>query len=758
MPGDKPRFVTREKQRRVGNVLHRAEPPLRNRGRHPRDVVRPERFHTLRENVSWQHGVHRDIVRRKFNGRGANEAQLSCLAGRIVAPAWIPGNRSGDRRRNDNAPLAARFQSWQACVDREKGAFEIDVEHLIPVGHAHLTELGGRKDSSVRTDHVDTAMPLGGRRRHSGAIFRTRNIRRYSAGHSSWPNRSTDLGSGSLALCQIARRKQNLGAFPGEDARNSLPDPFARPGDDNGTACDRCQHDQTILAGTSNRYYYLKPLLLPQAVTIKDELVNAYRTNLKQKYPDCWQWISLARRISGHLTEDEANVLFQLARARTPLIDPVIVELGAGRGATSLLLAAGLRGKNTPRLFSIQRDGDADPQALHRNLRRSGLGQIVDATAAHARNASANWKDCIDILFINATEDYDPFESDLLLWSGFVKLGGIVVLHGVTGELPEHLQSESYGNFRHIDSLAWAVKQCDASIATPAPSIAAEADSKARQQQIERLFHDLGRVRHLLHRSIEAMHLNSIPLGLEAQLLYHDAHGDHLEDATEIARVWLQEYVRRTGKELAESKHAIRALRRSWSWRLTAPLRLGVEVLYAFAGLLRGFAHGSPKAQIVGLAHWILFRRQVRASGLLDERYYRAHCPDVNWARTSPLLHFFVCGAREGKNPNELFDIDYYLRCYPDVAHSGQNPLIHYLKDGAYEGRDPHPYFDSSFYLEENHDVREDRLNPLAHYLAPGIAEGRDPNPWFDTSEYLEQNPDVAMFGLNPLTHHLCSR
>jgi hypothetical protein len=66
-------------------------------------------------------------------------------------------------------------------------------------------------------------MPLGGHRRHSGAIFRIRNIRRYSAGHSSWPNQSTDLGSGSLALCQIARRKQNLGAFPGEDARNSAP-------------------------------------------------------------------------------------------------------------------------------------------------------------------------------------------------------------------------------------------------------------------------------------------------------------------------------------------------------------------------------------------------------------------------------------------------------------------------------------------------------------------------------------------------------
>jgi predicted O-methyltransferase YrrM len=423
--------------------------------------------------------------------------------------------------------------------------------------------------------------------------------------------------------------------------------------------------------------------------------VNSYRADLKQKYPDCWRWISLARRIPGQLTENESNLLFQLARTRTPLIDPVIVELGAWRGKTSLLLAAGLSGKTRPRLFSIQRIGEPasklDQQALHRNLHRCHLGHIVDTTAGHSRDASANWKDCIDILFINATEDYDALNSDLLLWSPFVKSGGMVVLHGASRE---SLQSPPYSDLRHVENLAWAVKQCASSLATP--------------------------------------------------------------EATDPAR--LQDYVRRAAKEFAENRHALQALRRSWSWRLTAPLRLGSRALHAIAGLLTSFAHGSPKTRIVGLAQWMLFGRQVRASGLLDERYYRDHYPDVEWARTSPLLHFFVCGASEWKNPNELFDVDYYLGRYPDVAHSGVNPLIHYLRSGAYEGRDPHPHFDSSFYLEQNPDVREGRLNPLAHYLAPGIAEGRDPNPWFDTSEYLEQNPDVAMFGLNPLRHHIEER
>ncbi len=400
---------------------------------------------------------------------------------------------------------------------------------------------------------------------------------------------------------------------------------------------------------------------------------NAYKTRLQRIYPDCWRWISLARRIPGQLTDHESNLLFHLARMRTAAIDPVIVELGAGRGRASLLLAAGLCGKTRPRLFAF---GDAQ-----RNLQRCGLGHIV-------ATAEKNWRDEIDILFVNAGVD-----CGLSRWSGFVKPGGIVVKYGAS---LDSFEPATYGNFRKVDGLAWAVKQ------------------------------------------------------QETQLL--DAP---LDAAEEFAIARRHDYMRRASREIAEARHAIDALKGSWSWRLTAPLRLAIETLHAIVGVLASVGHGSPKVRLLGLAQWIRFGGQVRASGLLDERYYRDTHPGVAWAGTSPLLHFLVCGANAGDNPNELFDIEYYLGRYPDVARAGINPLIHYLRSGADEGRGPHPHFDTSFYLEQNPDVREARLNPLAHYLAPGIAEGRDPNPWFDTSEYLEQNPDVAIFGLNPLRHQL---
>ena len=130
-------------------------------------------------------------------------------------------------------PLPARLQSSQARVHRKKCAFKIDVEHLIPIGDAHLPQPRGRKDSGVATDDVDAAVALHRRRRHSGAIFGVRNIRGHRARR---PSRGTDLGSGCLGLRQVPRDEKNLGPFAGEDARNSLPYAFARAGDDNRAA------------------------------------------------------------------------------------------------------------------------------------------------------------------------------------------------------------------------------------------------------------------------------------------------------------------------------------------------------------------------------------------------------------------------------------------------------------------------------------------------------------------------------------------
>jgi hypothetical protein len=418
--------------------------------------------------------------------------------------------------------------------------------------------------------------------------------------------------------------------------------------------------------------------------------------NLKQIYPDCWQWMRLARRLPGGITEEEANVLFHLARMRATVADAVVVQVDGSDARAALLLGAGLRGKLRPRLIAV------GSERSHYSFDRCRLGHIVEAVIRPPELASAAWSEGIDILFASS--------RDLGLWSRFVKSGGLVVLRDASGI--EHLQAPLYSDIHHFGSLVWATKRCS------------ESNSDA------------------LDRAVEALqHLKpAIALSIDQQ------------DRIDMAIARQQDYIRRAAREIVESRHAIEALHRSWSWKLTAPLRFLIESLHAVSGVLG--SPGTAAVRAAGLMQWLRFRQAVRASGLFDERYYRDRHPDVPWARTSPLLHFFVRGANECANPNELLDLRYYLDRYRDVAASTLNPLVHYLKFGAYEGHDPHPYFDSSFYLDQNPDIREARLNPLGHYLAAGIVEGRDPNPWFDTSEYLEQNPDVATFGLNPLAHY----
>jgi glycosyltransferase involved in cell wall biosynthesis len=149
----------------------------------------------------------------------------------------------------------------------------------------------------------------------------------------------------------------------------------------------------------------------------------------------------------------------------------------------------------------------------------------------------------------------------------------------------------------------------------------------------------------------------------------------------------------------------------------------------------------------------LLEAQAVVGSGLFDEAFYVHTYPDVAASRLTPLAHYVISGAREGRNPHPLFDAAYYLQRNPDVAVARVNPLVHYRKRGAQEGRNPHPLFDVAYYLTRNPDVSEAGIEPLDHFLRFGAAGGRDPNAYFQCSYYLQRYPDVGTSGLNPLVH-----
>jgi predicted O-methyltransferase YrrM len=310
--------------------------------------------------------------------------------------------------------------------------------------------------------------------------------------------------------------------------------------------------------------------------------MNSLKRSLRESYPNAWRWISVSRRIPGWLTDGEANSLFEMARSRTNQPGPVIVELGSWQGRSSVLLAAGLCGAVNARLFCVDPfEADENPRyqsayydplvakmrhSLRRgfdwNIRRCGVAKIVHARKGYSYEVARDWKDPIDVLFIDANHEYACVHRDFRLWSPFVKLGGIVALHDVSPLWPgpsrvmaEELQPPEYGDLQQVDSLAWAVKrsvQQNSRLAGPPRTLITipYVDYQARLREVERLTD-----------AVSAMERERSQL-------------DH---------------------ELAESRAVVKSLRRSWSWRLTTPIRALAVAARSISGVLRLGGRGSSR-------------------------------------------------------------------------------------------------------------------------------------------------------------------
>ncbi|HEX5227909.1 MAG TPA: hypothetical protein VFW44_09375 [Bryobacteraceae bacterium] len=250
-----------------------------------------------------------------------------------------------------------------------------------------------------------------------------------------------------------------------------------------------------------------------------------------------------------------------------------------------------------------------------------------------------------------------------------------------------------------------------------------------------------------------ALRLNSEPDVLRRMLATSVLAEAGREETADPHLLRLQNRLALAAIELAEGRHALNALRNSWSWRVTAPLRALADAFRLVSTFLRhGSVTISRNQQLAGLLQWLRHRREIRASGLFDERYYLLRNPDVQRGGVDPLLHYFVVGWAKNRQPNWLFDGKYYRE---NNSLAGMNPLVHYLKQGARKGRNPHPQFDTGFYLDQYPEVRAGGWNPLAHFLGPGMLEGCNPNGSFDALAYLQEHAGLVALGLNPALSYL---
>lgn len=140
-------------------------------------------------------------------------------------------------------------------------------------------------------------------------------------------------------------------------------------------------------------------------------------------------------------------------------------------------------------------------------------------------------------------------------------------------------------------------------------------------------------------------------------------------------------------QRLALLEQELWRIKRSASWRMTAPLR-------AVTGALRSVS-----------------RKRKRAAQVVSRSARRS-------TSTAPNLDHELIG----------FDREWYLEAYPDVAACGMEPEEHYWSHGKDEGRHPSrdaAEFDREGYLSANPDVAVSGMDPFVHYSTYGKIEGR---------------------------------
>jgi predicted O-methyltransferase YrrM len=172
--------------------------------------------------------------------------------------------------------------------------------------------------------------------------------------------------------------------------------------------------------------------------------------------------------IDGWLTAKEGEALYSLAISENC---KTIVELGSWKGrSTSWLMAAAYQTGGTvyavdhfrgssehqkrPDLPALRADFDAN---IRRVKMRLGLpDSCLCVMAADSLSASSHFEDDpVDLIFIDASHEYEAVRADLMAWLPNVRKGGIIAMHDSNFDGPKKAMHEFYKTPSIIDSLAW---------------------------------------------------------------------------------------------------------------------------------------------------------------------------------------------------------------------------------------------------------------------------------------------------------------
>jgi MMP 1-O-methyltransferase len=183
---------------------------------------------------------------------------------------------------------------------------------------------------------------------------------------------------------------------------------------------------------------------------------------------------NLAAGIDGWLTDDEGELLFNLAKVCKGTGE--IVEIGSWKGKSTIWLGKGSMAGNRVKIWAIDPHTGSDEhrqlfgsvstlEEFGRNIGSAGLSGLVTPLVMTSQDAAATFDRPVELLFIDGAHDYASTKADFDAWIPKLVDGGTVAFHDTTGwdgprrvVLENVCRSRSFGGVRLVASIAYAPK------------------------------------------------------------------------------------------------------------------------------------------------------------------------------------------------------------------------------------------------------------------------------------------------------------
>jgi predicted O-methyltransferase YrrM len=175
--------------------------------------------------------------------------------------------------------------------------------------------------------------------------------------------------------------------------------------------------------------------------------------------------IDRALGIQGWMAQDELSYLASEARKRK-----TIIEVGSWLGRSTCALAANTTGE----VIAVDTwDGSQEHQTMmagkdkdwaYKEFQRNTQGLPVTAIRANSLEAAKRYKatgTLADMIFIDASHDYESVKADILAWTPVLAPGGIMCGHDFANGWPEVKRAveEMVPNFRTVNTIWTTAEQ-----------------------------------------------------------------------------------------------------------------------------------------------------------------------------------------------------------------------------------------------------------------------------------------------------------